>query len=382
MDNLFFLQHYWWLVITLLGSILVFLMFVQGGQSLLLGTASNEKERTLLVNTFGHKWEITFTTLVTFGGAAFAAFPLFYSTSFGSAYWLWISILLLFVIQAVSYEYRNKAGNLLGARTYETFLFLNGTLGCILLGVAVGTFFTGGSFIVDKMNLTIPGQTTISYWTNDWKGLDAIVNPFNFLLGIGVFLAARTLGLMYSIQQINDETLTAKCRTRLKVTGAAFIIGFVIILAMFSMLTGLEQHPLTGNFTAVKHKYLLNLTELVWPLVMLVAGVILVIAGYLRSITGRDRHTFYITGLGVILAVWPLLISAGFNNTAYFISTARPECSLTLSNSSSSEFTLKVMAYISIAIPFVIAYIAYAWKALVSKKTDMAELEGEDSHRY
>lgn len=382
MDNLFFLQHYWWLVITLLGSILVFLMFVQGGQSLLLGTASNEKERTLLVNTFGHKWEITFTTLVTFGGAAFAAFPLFYSTSFGSAYWLWISILLLFVIQAVSYEYRNKAGNLLGARTYETFLFLNGTLGCILLGVAVGTFFTGGSFIVDKMNLTIPGQTTISYWTNDWKGLDAIVNPFNFLLGIGVFLAARTLGLMYSIQQINDETLTAKCRTRLKVTGAAFIIGFVIILVMFSMLTGLEQHPLTGNFTAVKHKYLLNLTELVWPLVMLAAGVILVITGYLRSVTGRDRHTFYITGLGVILAVWPLLISAGFNNTAYFISTARPECSLTLSNSSSSEFTLKVMAYVSIAIPFVIAYIAYAWKALVSKKTDMAELEGEDSHSY
>lgn len=382
MDNLFFLQHYWWLVITLLGSILVFLMFVQGGQSLLLGTASNEKERTLLVNTFGHKWEITFTTLVTFGGAAFAAFPLFYSTSFGSAYWLWISILLLFVIQAVSYEYRNKAGNLLGARTYETFLFLNGTLGCILLGVAVGTFFTGGSFIVDKMNLTIPGQTTISYWTNDWKGLDAIINPFNFLLGIGVFLAARTLGLMYSIQQINDNTLTAKCRTRLKVTGAAFIIGFVIILAMFSMLTGLEQNPLTGNFTAVKHKYLLNLTELVWPLVMLASGVILVITGYLRSVTGRDRHTFYITGLGVILAVWPLLISAGFNNTAYFISTARPECSLTLSNSSSSEFTLKVMAYVSIAIPFVIAYIAYAWKALVSKKTDMAELEGEDSHSY
>ena len=211
---LYLLQHYWWLIVSLLGSLLVFLMFVQGGQTLLFGTATKEEEKTLLVNALGHKWELTFTTLVTFGGAMFASFPLYYSTSFGGAYWLWMSILFLFVIQAVSFEYRSKAGNLLGKRTYETFLFLNGTFGTILLGVAVGTFFSGASFVMDKSSIADTFRPTISYWTNGWHGLEAITVPFNLLTGIVVYLAARTLGLMYVMLQIDSESLKSKCSSQ------------------------------------------------------------------------------------------------------------------------------------------------------------------------
>lgn len=382
MTTLYFLQHYWWALVSLLGAILVALMFVQGGQTLLFGIARNDNDRTLLVNAFGHKWELTFTTLVTFGGAAFAAFPLFYSTSFGSAYWLWISILLLFVIQAVSYEYRSKAGNLLGTRTYEVFLLLNGALGTILLGVAVGTFFTGGPFIMQKMNLTDLSQPVISYWDNGWKGLDAIAVPFNLLLGIGVFLAARTLGLLYTISQIDEPGLVERCRKHAKITGSIFVAGFVVILIWYFLLPGYEVNPETGALAVVGSKFFINMTELVWPLVMLLAGVALVLAGMIRLFTGREKYNFYITALGVVLAVWPLLICAAFNNTAYYVSTVNPEYSLTLYNSSSSEFTLKVMAYVSIAIPFVIAYISYVWRALVRKKISNSELNGEDSHKY
>ena len=366
MTTLSFLQHYWWAVVSLLGAFLVFLMFVQGGQSLLFGTARNNEQRTRLLNIFGSKWEITFTTLVTFGGAAFASFPLFYSTSF-SAYWLWISILFLFVIQAVSYEYRDRIGNLLGARTYEIFLFLNGTLGSILLGVAVGMFFTGGQFTIEKMNLTNTANPVISEWANGARGLEAIAVPFNLLLGIGVFLAARTLGLLYAISQLEDKELKDVCRKRVWITGTVFVIGFVAILIYLAMLPGLQAHP-DGTFTPVAHKYLINALELVWPLIVLIAGVALVLTGLIRTFAGKDRFSFYITGLGVVLAVWPLLICAGFNDTAYFISQIHPEDSLSIANSSSSEFTLKVMAYASLAIPFVIAYITYVWRALITKK--------------
>jgi cytochrome bd quinol oxidase subunit 2 apoprotein (EC 1.10.3.-) len=224
---IYILQQYWWIIVSLLGSLLVFLMFVQGGQSLLFGTAKEKDEKTLLVNALGHKWELTFTTLVTFGGAIFASFPLYYSTSFGGAYWLWMAILFLFVIQAVSFEFRSKAGNLLGARTYEIFLFLNGTFGTILLGVAVGMFFSGGAFVMDKSSIADTFQPTISYWTNGWHGLEAITNPFNLLLGIVVYLAARTLGLMYVMMQIDSESLNKKCKSQIKITGPAFVLGFV-----------------------------------------------------------------------------------------------------------------------------------------------------------
>ncbi len=382
METLYTLQHYWWLIVALLGSILVFLMFVQGGQTLLFGTAKNEEEKTLLVNALGHKWELTFTTLVTFGGAIFASFPLYYSTSFGGAYWLWMSILLLFVIQAVSYEYRGKAGNLLGAKTYEVFLFLNGMFGTILLGVAVGTFFTGGSFIMNKMEITNISKPVISYWANGWHGLDAIAVPFNLLLGIGVFLAARTLGLLYLIAQIDSPELVKRAKFQVKITGSAFIIGFVVILIWLFLSTGFSVSPENGYISAVKYKYFFNMTELIWPAVMLIIGVVLVLLGIGSIIFNKGKYHFYITGAGVILAVWSLLICAAFNHTAFFVSNIDPQYSLTLFNSSSSLFTLKTMAYVSLLIPFVVAYITYSWRSLTKTKISTQDINKPDSHKY
>ncbi len=379
---LYILQHYWWLVVTLLGSLLVFLMFVQGGQSLIFGIAKNKDDKTVLINALGHKWELTFTTLVTFGGAIFASFPLYYSTSFGGAYWLWFSILFLFVIQAVSFEYRSKPGNILGKRGYELFLFLNGTFAPILLGVAVGTFFTGGAFVMDRLSITDYSQPTISYWTNGWHGLDAIVNPFNLLLGIVVFLCSRTLALMYIIKQLNMPQLVAKSKIQLRVTGTAFVLLFVLFLYYLFTLTGYSVNPESGIITPIKYKYLFNMIELKWSAVMLFSGIILVLYGLGTSIFSKGKFSFYLTGSGVILAVWSILICAAFNNTAFFVSTVNLQQSLTLYNSSSSEFTLKVMAYASLFIPFVIAYVIYVWRVLTKKKLDMKELDSPDSHSY
>lgn len=379
---IYFLQHYWWLLVSLLGALLVFLMFVQGGQSLLFGTAKSENEKTLLVNALGHKWELTFTTLVTFGGAIFASFPLYYSTSFGGAYWLWMAILFLFVIQAVSFEYRGKAGNLLGAKTYETFLFLNGLLGTILIGVAVGTFFTGGSFTMDKMSITREGGRVISQWTNGWHGLDAISVPFNLLMGIVVYLAARTLGLLYVIKQIDLDSLVNKAKVQIKVTGVAFVLGFVALLAALFTMTGYSVSPENGLISAVKYKYFFNMVELIWPVIILITGVVLVLAGIGTALFTKGKYSFYLTGGGVVLAVWSILICAAFNNTAFFVSLNDIQQSLTLYNSSSSEFTLKVMAYASLFLPFVIAYVAYVWKSLTRTKISNEDISRPDAHKY
>ncbi|HCT93869.1 MAG: cytochrome C oxidase assembly protein [Bacteroidetes bacterium GWE2_39_28] len=379
---LYLLQHYWWLLVSLLGSILVFLMFVQGGQSLLFGIVKSKEEKTLLINALGHKWELTFTTLVTFGGSIFASFPLYYSTSFGGAYWLWMSILFLFVVQAVSFEYRGKAGNLLGSRTYEIFLFLNGFFGSLLLGVAVGTFFTGGSFVMNKMNITNSIHPVISYWTNGWHGLDAIANPFNLLMGIVVYLAARTLGLLYVIKQIDLDSLVAKAKVQIKVTGVAFILGFVgLLIALFTM-TGHSVSPENGVISAVKYKYFFNMAELIWPAIMLICGVLLVLYGIGTSLFSKGKFSFYITGGGGVLAVWSILICAAFNNTAFFVSTVDMQQSLTLYNSSSSEFTLKVMAYASLFIPFVIGYVIFVWRTLSKTKISDTDLDRPDAHKY
>jgi len=379
---IYFLQHYWWLVVSLLGALLVFLMFVQGGQTLLFGTANNEEEKTLLVNALGHKWELTFTTLVTFGGAMFASFPLYYSTSFGGAYWLWITILFLFVIQAVSYEYRNKAGNLLGAKTYEVFLFLNGTLGTILLGVAVATFFTGGSFVMDKMSITETAKPSISYWTSSWHGLEAITVPFNFLMGIVVFLAARTLGLLYVIMQIDSESLKSKCKSRVKATGIGFVVAFILLLVSLFTRVGYSVNPESGLITPVQYKYFFNMIELGWPAVMLLIGVVLVLWGLGNNYYGKGKYSFYLTSAGVVFSVWSILICAAFNNTAFFVSTYNLQDSLTLYNSSSSLFTLKVMAWVTLLLPFVIAYIVYVWRALTRKNISIEDLNSQDAHKY
>ena len=379
---LYLLQHYWWLLVSLLGSLLVFLMFVQGGQSLLFGIAKSNEEKTLLINALGHKWELTFTTLVTFGGSIFASFPLYYSTSFGGAYWLWMSILFLFVIQAVSFEYRGKAGNLLGSKTYEIFLFLNGFFGSLLLGVAVGTFFTGGSFVMNKMNITDPLQPVISYWTNGWHGLDAIAKPFNLLMGIVVYLAARTLGLLYIIKQIDLDSLVAKAKVQIKVTGVAFILGFVgLLIALFTM-TGHSVSPENGVISAVKYKYFFNMVELIWPAVMLLCGILLVLYGIGSSLLSKGKHSFYLTGGGIVLAVWSILICAAFNNTVFFVSTVNLQQSLTLFNSSSSKFTLKVMAYASLFLPFVIGYVIFVWRSLSKTKISNTDIDRPDAHKY
>lgn len=366
MDTLYFLQLYWWAIVSLLGALLVFLLFVQGGQSLIYSVAGSEEEKSLLLGALGHKWEITFTTLVTFGGAAFASFPLFYSTSFGGAYWLWMLILFLFVLQAVSYEFRNKAANLLGAKTYDLFLFLNGALGTFLLGVAVATLYSGGAYYMDKLNITDVFNSTISYWGNGWMGLEAIVNPFNILLGIVVFLAARTLGMLFIINEFDTAKMIEKCRIKLKVTGVAFVLFFVAFLVALFTRTGFEAN--NGVIEAVKYKYFFNYIELVWPLVLLLVGVVLVLGGLVGAMFTPNkwigRKSFFVTGGGVVLAVWSLLICAAYNGTAYFPSTISLQDSLTLQNSSSSLFTLKVMAFVSIAVPFVVGYIVVVWRKM------------------
>lgn len=376
MTTYHFLQLYWWALVSLLGAILVFLMFVQGGQTLLFGTAKNEEQKSFLISIFGHKWELTFTTLVTFGGAAFASFPLFYSTSFGGAYWLWILILLSFVIQAFSYEFRNKDKNIIGKRGYDIFLLINGIVGTILIGVAVGSFFTGGNFIMDKMNITQTYGGIVSYWTNDYKGLELIVNPINLLLGIVVFLCARTLGLLFTINQCskvdNEQANNLKTRSNAKllVSGLAFVLFFVIFVVLVFLSTGYRVDTSSSQFNGIdgpiiaeKYAYLHNMLSVWWIALIFLIGVGLVLLGLVRSILFA-KNSFYVTSLGVVLAVWTILLSAGFCDMAYFHSNVDIGSSLTLYNSSSSFYTLKTMAYVSLAIPFVLAYIAYVWKRM------------------
>lgn len=374
MDTLYFLQHYWWALISLLGALLVFMMFVQGGETLIFGVARTDQERERIIGSLGHKWEITFTTLVTFGGAAFASFPLFYSTSFGGAYWLWMSILFLFVIQAVSFEFRNKAGNLLGQRGYDIFLFLNGSLGTFLLGVAVATLFSGGSYFMDKINITNGASNVISTWSNSWMGLEAIAVPFNVVLGLVLLFAARTLGLLFTIEDMRHESskfslALQRCKKSLTLSGLLFVLLFVLFLVMLFLRTGYSVDQATGYIAPVKYKYLLNMLQLVWPAAMLLVGVVLVLAGLAGAILLNEskplnRYAFYITGAGTVLAVWSLLICAAYNNTAYFPSLVSVQDSLTLFNSSSSKFTLTVMSFASLAIPFVLAYIIVVWRKM------------------
>jgi cytochrome d ubiquinol oxidase subunit II len=368
METLHFLQQYWWAVVSLLGALLVFLMFVQGGQTLLFGIAQDEDEKRFIISTLGHKWEITYTTLVTFGGAAFASFPLFYSTSFGGAYWLWLLILFLFVLQAVSYEFRDKQGNLFGKKSYDTFLFLNGLLGTLLIGVAVGTLYTGGAYYMNKANITNVIAPTVSYWANGWRGIECLANPVNLLLGVVVLLAARTMGLYYTLCNA-PATFTGfigRAKKHFTFSAVAFVLLFVVFLAVLMLMKGYEANPANGVINEVPYKYFNNFITLVWPLVVLLAGVVLVLYGLGYAII-KGKFTmpaFYITGGGITLAVWAILICAAFNNTAYFPSTVSLQDSLTLANSSSSQFTLTAMAIASLMVPFVVAYIAYCWKKL------------------
>ena len=374
-----FLQHYWWFIISLLGALLVFLLFVQGGNSLLFHLGKNETERALLVNATGSKWEFTFTTLVTFGGAFFASFPLFYSTSFGGAYWLWMLILFRFVLQAISYEFQSKLGNLLGKRTYQSFLVFNGVMGPVLLGAAVATFFNGSDFLVSKSNLTEAAIPVISHWGNEWHGLDALANPWNLMLGLAVCFLARILGCLYFIRSIRDTELIPRCRRQLLGDSVPFLLFFLAFVIHTLLKDGFAVHPETGIVFMEPYKYFHNLTDMPILLVLFLSGVTGVLFGLIRGIfCHTSRNGFWLTGTGTILTVLSLLLCVGYNHTAYYPSTADLQSSLTLANSSSSLFTLKTMAYVSLLLPVVVAYIAYVWKVMDRKPLTSEEITGNE----
>ena len=377
-----FLQQYWWFLVSLLGALLVFLLFVQGANSLVFSLGRTDEERRLIVNSTGRKWEFTFTTLVTFGGAFFASFPLFYSTSFGGAYWLWMLILFSFVLQAVSYEFQNKLGNLLGTRTFQWFLVLNGILGPLLLGGAVATFFNGSNFVVAKDNL-VDGFASpiISSWANASHGLDALLDPWNLVLGFAVFFLARILGILYVMNNVNDENIRSRGSVRLVGCAVPFVLLFVAFLVRTLCKEGYAYDPASGVIMMEPYKYLHNFLDM-WSLaVLLLAGVALVLYGIIRTIVSKTYICgIWPVGIGTVLTVLALLLSAGWNNTAYYPSNADLQSSLTIANSYSSHFTLSTMAVVSILIPFVLAYIVYAWYSIDKKKLDKEEIATDESY--
>ena len=377
-----FLQQYWWFLVSLLGALLVFLLFVQGANSMVFSLGNNAEERRLIVNSTGRKWEFTFTTLVTFGGAFFASFPLFYSTSFGGAYWLWMLILFSFVLQAVSYEFQNKLGNILGTRTFQWFLVANGIVGPLLLGGAVATFFNGSNFIISKDNLVGDfASPVISSWANASHGLDALLDPWNLVLGLAVFFLARILGILYIMNNVNDENI--RCRASVRLIGVAvpFVILFVAFLVRTLLKDGYAYDPATGVISIEPYKYLNNFIDMWYITIILLAGVVLVLYGIIRTIISKTYICgIWPTGIGTVLAVLALLLCAGWNNTAYYPSNADLQSSLTIANSCSSHFTLITMAVVSLLIPFVLAYIVYAWWSIDKKKLDKQEIATDESY--
>lgn len=370
-----FLQHYWWFLIALLGGILVFLLFVQGGNALIFLAGKSEAERQLIVNSTGRKWELTFTTLVTFGGAFFASFPLFYSTSFGGAYWVWILILVTFVFQAVSYEFQGKAGNILGKTTFRVFLTLNGCLAPLLIGTAVGTFFTGSDFYVDKSAVTDIASPVISRWGSAWHGLEAVTNPFNVEFGLMVLFLTIVLGALYLINNIDSSSLAMQLRRALLV---AFVLFLVVFLAVVYHLITMEGFAVdaTGAVVMEQGKYLHNLLAMPVVLVLLLVGAVLLVVGVVATLVRKNfTRGIWLAGPGTVFAVMALFMVVGYNNTAYYPSTADINASLTIVNSSSSEFTLRTMAIVSLIIPFVLAYIAYFWRQMDKRSLTTEELE-------
>ena len=377
-----FLQHYWCFLVSLLGALLVFLLFVQGANSMVRSLGYNEEGRRLIINSTGRKWELTFTTLVTFGGAFFASFPLFYSTSFGGAYWLWMAILFTFVLQAVSYEFQNKLGNILGAKTFQWFLIINGLVGPLLLGGAVATFFEGSNFIVEKGNLIDAESFTpiISRWANASHGLDALLNPWVLVFGLAVMFLARVLGTLYIINNVNDEDIRSRASVRLIGAAIPFLILFVAYLVHLLLKDGYAYND-EGVIFMEPYKYLTNFIDMWYLTILLLVGVVLVLYAIGKTVISKDYiQGIWPAGIGVVLVVLPLLLMSAWNHTAYYPSTADLQSSLTLANSCSSEFTLRTMFYVSLLIPFVLAYIAYAWYSLDKKKLDKEEIA--DGHAY
>ncbi|MBK8882192.1 MAG: cytochrome d ubiquinol oxidase subunit II [Bacteroidales bacterium] len=366
------LQHYWWILVSLLGSILVFLLFVQGGQTLIYQLGKTESKRSLIINTVGSKWEFTFTTLVTFGGAFFASFPLFYSTSFGGAYWVWIIILFAFIIQAVSYEYRSKPDNFLGKKVFDIFLFINGLLATILLGAAVGTFFTGSHFIIDS--------DRHSQWTMATRGLEAALNIQNLSLGLAVLFLSRVLACLYFFKTIDNDEIIADVKKQLLYNAVPFLVFFLLFTALLLLKDGFAVNPATGEVFMQPFKYFKNLVEMPLVALLFLVGVVLVLAGIILPVVSYVKHgnkAIVLSGLGTVITVFALFMLAGFNNTSFYPSVSDLQSSLTIVNSSSSKYTLKIMSYVSLFIPFVLAYIVFVWRAINNKKTTLGDLENE-----
>ena len=382
-----FLQQYWWFLVSLLGALLVFLMFVQGGNSLLFQIGKTAEERRMLVNSTGRKWEFTFTTLVTFGGAFFASFPLFYSTSFGGAYWLWMTILFSFVLQAVSYEFQNKLGNLLGTKTFQTFLVINGILGPLLLGGAVATFFDGSNFLVQKENIANEFQPIISQWANRSHGLDALLDIWNVVFGLAVVFLSRILGALYYINNVNDEIIRQRSRKQVLFNTGLFLVFFLAFMFHLLLKDGYAYNPESGEIFMEPNKYFHNLFGSFPLLALFLIGVIFVLNGVSFTFVVKKKdgspntQGIWHTGIGTVMAVLALLLCAGLFNTAYYPSNVDLQSSLTIQNSCSSEFTLRTMFYVSFLIPFVLAYIVYAWRAMDKKKIDREEI-AQDEEAY
>jgi cytochrome bd ubiquinol oxidase subunit II len=368
-----FLQHYWWIIVSLLAGLLVFLMFVQGGQSFIFSLPANELQKTMIVNAMGRKWEFTFTTLVTFGGAFFASFPLFYATSFGGAYWVWIAILFSFIIQAVAYEFRSKPNNIFGKKTFDIFLLLNGSLGPFLIGVAVATFFTGSQFSLNYMNQV--------QWATPWYGLEALLNIKNLSLGFAVLLLARINGLLYLINTIDNKELTDLSRRKVLINTIPFLVFFLFFVISLLLASGLAADSVTGTVTPVKFKYLDNFLQMPLVLILFLAGVVAVLSGIGITVIKNSLNGIWYTGAGTVLAVFSLFLIAGFNGTSFYPSSFNYQSSLTIQNSSSSLFTLRVMMYVSFIIPFVLAYIWYAWKSINNTRITEEEMISEE-HKY
>ncbi len=368
-----FLQHYWWIIISVLASFLVFLMFVQGGQSLIYSLPQNDNQKTMIVNTLGRKWETTFTTLVTFGGAFFASFPLFYATSFGGAYWVWIAILLSFTIQAIAYEYRSKPNNVLGQKTYDLFLFLNGSLGPFLIGVAVATFFTGAMFSLNQMNQV--------HWATTWYGLEALLNIRDLSLGFAVLFLCRINGLLYIIFSIDDNALFKRSVKALVINSVPFLIFFIFFTISLLVSNGHAVDYVTGSISIEKFKYFHNLLQMPVVLLLFLVGVVNVLLGIGITVLRTSKHGIWFTGTGTVLTVFALFIIAGFNGTSFYPSLHDVQSSLTINNASSSHFTLKTMMFVSFIIPLILVYIWYAWKAINKDKITEEEMNTGE-HNY
>ena len=366
------LQIYWWFIVSLLGGLLVFMMFVQGGQSLIFSLGKDELKKDMLINSIGRKWELTFTTLVMFGGACFAAFPLFYATSFGGAYWVWLAILFCFIVQAVSYEYRKKPDNFLGARTYEIFLFINGSLGVILIGMAVSTFFSGSDFVLNEHNFV--------EWKTPFRGLEALANPYLYLLGIAMFFLSRVGGCLYLINNIADGEFIQNARKQLLINTVLFLPFFLGFLAWILTKDGFA-YDANGVVSLMPYKYAINLIEMPIVGILLLVGVVLVLVGIFQGAFTKSIRGIFAYGVGVTLAVTALFLITGLNGTAFYPSFSDLTSSLTIKNASSSHYTLGVMAYVSLLVPFVLTYIVIVWRAIDSKKITQDEIKN-DHHAY